>query len=57
MWWDVRAVTRLLLKERADREGCVPFIATVGGFVALGARAGSRPARAGRGFSGGGRRP
>jgi hypothetical protein len=35
MYWQVAPGTRLVLRHRVDRDGFVPFVATVSGFVAV----------------------
>ena len=37
MWWRVATLTRIWFRFRIGRDGFVPFVATVGGFVTLGA--------------------
>jgi hypothetical protein len=37
MWWQLSPFTRVLLKLRVERDGYFPFLATVAGFVVVGA--------------------
>jgi hypothetical protein len=37
LWWQLSTLTRVLLKSRVERDGYFPFLATVAGFVVVGA--------------------
>jgi hypothetical protein len=37
MWWRVATLTKIWFRFRMRRDGFIPFVATVGGFVTLGA--------------------
>jgi hypothetical protein len=46
MWWQMSSLTRVLIKSRVQRDGFFPFLATVAGFVVVGADiVGLEPAR------------